>query len=41
VKKLPISDILRGLRNPGDFEFEKQLQYTNRDLEVTIETRLC
>lgn len=29
--------ILRGLRNPGDFEFEKAIAHTNRDL-APIET---
>ena len=29
--------ILRGLRNPADFEFEKAIAHTNRDLS-TIET---
>ena len=29
--------ILRGLRNPGDFEFEKAIAHTNRDL-APVET---
>ena len=32
-----IDFILRGLRNPADFEFEKSIAHTNRDLS-TIET---
>jgi len=32
-----IDFILRGLRNPADFEFEKAIAHTNRDLEK-IET---
>lgn len=31
-KKLNISFILRGLRNPADFEFERAIAHTNRDL---------
>ena len=30
--------ILRGLRNPADFEFEKAIAQTNRKLEGTVET---
>lgn len=36
-KKQDASFILRGLRNPGDFEFEKAIAHTNRYLEK-IET---
>ena len=36
-KKLSIDFILRGLRNPADFEFEKAIAQTNRKLS-TIET---
>jgi pantetheine-phosphate adenylyltransferase len=36
-KKLNIEFILRGLRNPADFEFEKAIAQTNRKLS-TIET---
>tara|TARA_B100000795_G_scaffold264617_1_gene245315 strand:+ start:727 stop:1191 length:465 start_codon:yes stop_codon:yes gene_type:complete len=31
-KKNKIDYIIRGLRNPGDFEFEKAIAHTNRDL---------
>lgn len=30
--------IIRGLRNPADFEFEKAIAQTNRKLDPTIET---
>lgn len=36
-KELGIDFILRGLRNPADFEFEKAIAHTNRDL-APIET---
>lgn len=36
-KELGVDFILRGLRNPGDFEFEKAIAHTNRDL-APIET---
>ena len=36
-KKLDIDFILRGLRNPADFEFEKAIAQTNRALS-TVET---
>lgn len=36
-QKNNISFILRGLRNPADFEFEKAIAHTNRDL-APIET---
>lgn len=36
-KKNNIDFILRGLRNPADFEFEKAIAHTNRDL-AKIET---
>ena len=36
-KKNSIDFILRGLRNPADFEFEKAIAHTNRDL-AKIET---
>ena len=36
-KKLKIHFILRGLRNPADFEFEKAIAQTNRKLS-TVET---
>lgn len=37
AKKVNASFILRGLRNPADFEFEKAIAHTNRDL-FPIET---
>ncbi len=36
-KKHNVESILRGLRNPADFEFEKAIAHTNRDL-APIET---
>ncbi len=36
-KKIDAGFILRGLRNPGDFEFEKAIAHTNRKLSE-IET---
>ena len=36
-KKVNATYILRGLRNPGDFEFEKAIAHTNRKLSE-IET---
>lgn len=36
-KKVNADFILRGLRNPGDFEFEKAIAHTNRSL-TEIET---
>jgi len=36
-KKIDADFILRGLRNPGDFEFEKAIAHTNRQLSE-IET---
>lgn len=36
-KKIKAGYILRGLRNPGDFEFEKAIAHTNRKLSE-IET---
>ncbi len=36
-KKIDAGFILRGLRNPGDFEFEKAIAHTNRKLS-DIET---
>ena len=36
-KKVAANYILRGLRNPGDFEFEKAIAHTNRKLSE-IET---
>lgn len=36
-KKNSISYIVRGLRNPADFEFEKAIAHTNRDL-APVET---
>lgn len=36
-KKMDAGFILRGLRNPGDFEFEKAIAHTNRKL-AEIET---
>ncbi len=36
-KKNDVEFILRGLRNPADFEFEKAIAHTNRDL-APIET---
>ncbi len=36
-KKINVKFILRGLRNPADFEFEKAIAHTNRDL-APIET---
>ncbi len=37
AKKVDAGFILRGLRNPGDFEFEKAIAHTNRKLSE-IET---
>ncbi len=37
AKKIKADFILRGLRNPADFEFEKAIAHTNRDL-APIET---
>lgn len=36
-KEIGVGYILRGLRNPADFEFEKAIAHTNRDL-APIET---
>lgn len=36
-EKHNVDFILRGLRNPGDFEFEKAIAHTNRDL-APVET---
>ena len=36
-KEIDADFILRGLRNPADFEFEKAIAHTNRELE-NIET---
>ena len=36
-KEIGVNFILRGLRNPGDFEFEKAIAHTNRDL-APVET---
>ena len=36
-KEIGVNFILRGLRNPADFEFEKAIAHTNRDL-APIET---
>ena len=36
-KSIDVNFILRGLRNPADFEFEKAIAHTNRDL-APIET---
>ncbi len=36
-KELGVEFILRGLRNPADFEFEKAIAHTNRDL-APVET---
>ena len=36
-KEIGVEFILRGLRNPADFEFEKAIAHTNRDL-APIET---
>ena len=36
-QKINVEFILRGLRNPADFEFEKAIAHTNRDL-APIET---
>ena len=36
-KKNEVEFILRGLRNPADFEFEKSIAHTNRDL-APVET---
>ena len=37
-KKVDATFIIRGLRNPADFEFEKAIAQTNRKLEPSIET---
>ena len=39
-KKMDADFILRGLRNPADFEFEKAIAHTNRKLSE-IETVFC
>jgi pantetheine-phosphate adenylyltransferase len=36
-KEINVDFILRGLRNPADFEFEKAIAHTNRDL-APVET---
>ncbi|WP_313806899.1 pantetheine-phosphate adenylyltransferase [Flavobacterium sp.] len=36
--KLNAQFILRGLRNPADFEFEKAIAHTNRQLVTDVET---
>jgi len=36
-KEIGVDFILRGLRNPADFEFEKAIAHTNRDL-APVET---
>jgi pantetheine-phosphate adenylyltransferase len=36
-KEIGVDFILRGLRNPADFEFEKAIAHTNRHLS-TLET---
>lgn len=38
AKKVGANFILRGLRNPADFEFEKAIAQTNRKLEGDLET---
>lgn len=38
AKKKGAQFILRGLRNPADFEFEKAIAQTNRKLEGELET---
>lgn len=37
-KKIGANFILRGLRNPADFEFEKAIAQTNRQLNNDVET---
>lgn len=37
-KEKGVNFILRGLRNPADFEFEKAVAQTNRKLEKDLET---
>lgn len=37
-KKIGAGFILRGLRNPADFEFEKAIAQTNRKLDSKLET---
>ena len=37
-KKVGANYIVRGLRNPGDFEFEKAIAQMNSDLSDSIET---
>ena len=37
-KEIEAKFILRGLRNPADFEFEKAIAHANRSLATTIET---
>ncbi len=37
-KKIGANFILRGLRNPADFEFEKAIAQTNRQLNKDVET---
>ena len=38
AKSIGAQFIVRGLRNPADFEFEKAIAQTNRELEPCIET---
>lgn len=38
AKSIGAQFIVRGLRNPADFEFEKAIAQTNRELEPGIET---
>lgn len=37
-QKMGANFILRGLRNPADFEFEKSIAHTNRKLNQEVET---
>jgi pantetheine-phosphate adenylyltransferase len=38
ARQLGVDFLLRGIRNPSDFEFEKAIAQTNRELEPHIET---
>ncbi|MGT2886990.1 pantetheine-phosphate adenylyltransferase [Streptococcus didelphis] len=38
ARDLGVTHLVRGLRNPTDFEYESNLEYFNRRLEASIET---
>ncbi len=41
ARSLGAQYLVRGLRNPADFEFEKAIAQTTRELEPQIETVFC